>query len=124
MDRVISLSPLELDIMKSLWRRGSAPVKDVRDDLRPRRPLAYTTVMTVLDRMFKKGIVERTKQSRAHVYSPRFSESEVRASAVSGLLENHFAGSPERLKAYLNGERPPPTRNEEPAAAPIDDSLL
>lgn len=121
---MISLSPLELDIMKSLWRRGSAPVKDVRDDLSPRRPLAYTTVMTVLDRMFKKGIVARTKQSRAHVYSPRYSESEVRAAAVRGLLESHFDGSPERLKAYLNGERPLPARIEEPAAAPIDDSLL
>jgi predicted transcriptional regulator len=123
-DRVISLSPLELDIMKSLWRRGSAPVKDVRDDLRPRRPLAYTTVMTVLDRMFKKGIVARTKRARAHVYSPRYSESEVRAAAVSGLLKSYFDGSQERLKAYLNGVRPLPTRNEEPAAAPIDDSLL
>ena len=124
MDRVISLSPLELDIMKSLWRRGAAPVKHVRDDLRPRRPLAYTTVMTVLDRMFKKGIVERVKKSRAHIYTPRYSESEVRAAAVSGLLEDYFDGSTERLKAYLNGGRPLPARSEEPAAAPIDDSLL
>lgn len=121
---MITLSPLELDIMKSLWRRGSAPVKEVRKDLMPRRPLAYTTVMTVLDRMYKKGIVERAKKKRAHVYVPRYSEDQVRAAAVQGLVESHFDGSAERLLAYLEGDRLPPVREEEPAARPIDDSLL
>lgn len=121
---MITLSPLELAVMKSLWLRGSAPVKEIREDLMPRRPLAYTTVMTVLDRMYKKGIVERAKKSRAHVYVPRYSEADVRAAAVSGLLESYFGGSEARLRAYLERDRPLPARLAEPAATPIDDSLL
>jgi predicted transcriptional regulator len=126
---VTTLTPLELAIMKSLWRRGSAPVKDVRPDLLPDRDLAYTTVMTVMARLFKKGIVRRAKKSRAHIYEPAFSEAEVRADAVSGLVDSFFSGSETRLKAYLGPHpEPAPSRASRPKVTPveatIDDSLL
>ena len=126
---MITLTPLELSIMKSLWRRRSARVKDVRPDLLPERDLAYTTVMTVMDRLFKKGIVRRAKKSRAHVYEPVCSEAEVRADAVSGLVDRFFDGSETRLKAYLGGNgEPPPAGVARPktvsVATTIDDSLL
>ena len=113
--------------MKSLWRRRAASVKDVRSDLRPDRDLAYTTVMTVMDRMFKKGLLRRTKKSRAHVYEPVPTEAQARADAVAGLLDSFFGGSESRLGAYLDGgEAPPPAPEPEPAASPaaIDDALL
>ena len=126
---MITLTPLELAIMKSLWRRRSGLVKDVQPDLLPGRKLAYTTVMTVMDRLFKKGILRRTKKSRAHVYEPVYSEAAVRADAVSSLIDNFFDGSESRLKTYLsgNGEQPPPP--DESSEAPrarvmIDDSIL
>lgn len=124
-----SLTPLELAIMKSIWRRGQAQVKDVQLDLLPARDLAYTTVMTVLDRLFKKGIVGRAKRSRAHVYGPVCSEGEARADAVNGLLESFFDGSELRLLEYLGGG-PEPSRPDAPrpqavsSEVPIDDSLL
>jgi BlaI family penicillinase repressor len=129
---VITLTPLELAIMKSLWRRNSARVKDVQPDLLPDRDLAYTTVMTIMDRLFKKGILRRAKKSRAHVYEPVYSEAEVRADAVSGLVNRFFDGSETRLKAYLGGNRetpqPPPRgvarREAVPIESTIDDSLL
>ena len=126
---MITLTPLELAIMKSLWRRRSGLVKDVQPDLLPDRKLAYTTVMTVMDRLFKKGILRRTKKSRAHVYEPVYSEAAVRGDAVSSLIDNFFDGSESRLKTYLsaNGEHPPPPAesSEAPRArVTIDDSIL
>ncbi len=126
---MITLTPLELVIMKSLWRRRSGLVKEVQPDLLPDRKLAYTTVMTVMDRLFKKGILRRTKKSRAHVYEPVYSEAAVRADAVSSLIDNFFDGSEARLNAYLsgNGEQPPPpAESSEAPRAPvtIDDSIL
>ena len=60
--------------MEILWARGESSVHDVVPQLP--RPLAYTTVMTTLDRLYKKGLLERRKLERAFVYSPRLSRSD------------------------------------------------
>src|ERR1035437_3892266 len=65
------LGHLESCIMDILWARGESNVRDVAEQLD--RPLAYTTVMTTLDRLFKKGLLERRKSERAFIYSPRLS---------------------------------------------------
>ena len=124
-----TLSPLELAIMQSLWQRQDAPVRDVQEDLLPNRPLAYTTVMTVLDRLYKKGLVRRWKKSRAHVYQPTVSESEARAAAVEGLVDRFFGGSASDLKSYLAGGAKSPRPSVAnpgpfPRAPEIDDTLL
>ena len=59
--------------MEILWNRGECNVRDVSQRLA--RPLAYTTVMTTLDRLYKKGLLERRKIDRAFLYSPRFSRA-------------------------------------------------
>lgn len=122
-----TLTPLELAIMKSLWRRGSARVKEVREDLYPTRGLAYTTIMTILDRLYKKGVVQRRKAGRAHVYEPGLPEDAVRNDAVSALVDSFFDGSETALKQYLEGQSPVPVEEEpkpEAASHPIEDSLL
>jgi len=68
------LGPLEIEVMNILWTRGESNVRDVADQLV--RPLAYTTVMTTLDRLFKKGFLERRKSERAFLYSQRWSRLE------------------------------------------------
>jgi predicted transcriptional regulator len=60
--------------MEVLWARGEANVHDVGHSLA--RPLAYTTVMTTLDRLYKKGLLDRRKSDRAFFYSPRLSRSD------------------------------------------------
>ncbi len=114
--------------MKSLWRRRAAVVRDVRADLLPERELAYTTVMTVMDRLFKKGALRRAKKSRAHVYEPVFTEGEARAHALNGLIDSYFDGSTVRLGQYLDPKTNIPAekvqRRNLPASHPIDDSLL
>jgi predicted transcriptional regulator len=68
------LGPLEIAVMEILWTQGESAVRDVVDRLE--RPLAYTTVMTTLDRLFKKGMLDRRKFERAFLYSPRLSRGE------------------------------------------------
>jgi len=65
------LGSLELELMEILWSCGESNVRDVGAKLG--RPLAYTTVMTTLDRLYKKGLLVRRKSERAFVYSPRTS---------------------------------------------------
>ncbi len=119
------LTPLELTIMNSLWKRGSATVREVQSDLLPDRRLAYTTVMTVMDRLFKKGTLRREKRSRAHVYEPTITNSEARAAAVDALLVSFFGGSSQRLRSYLgSGQSAARSVERKAAPRPIDDSLL
>ena len=70
--------PLELECLKVLWTLGEGNVKDVRQALTGSRPLAYTTVMTVLDRLTRKGGVARRKVGRAFVYVPVLSRGVLR----------------------------------------------
>jgi predicted transcriptional regulator len=68
------LGHLESCVMDVMWARGDSNVRDVADKLD--RPLAYTTVMTTLDRLYKKGLLERRKLDRAFIYSPRLSRQQ------------------------------------------------
>ena len=93
--------PLELECLKEIWRLGEGSVKDVRDGLAPRRDLAYTTVMTLLERLVRKGAVSRRKTGRSFVYSALLSRECVRQLAVKDLVDTFFEGSEESLRAYL-----------------------
>ena len=82
------LGHLESTVMKFLWTRPEANVRDVMDGLD--RPLAYTTIMTTLDRLYKKGLLDRRKSERAFIYTPRFTqqawEQKQAGEALAGLL--------------------------------------
>jgi predicted transcriptional regulator len=67
----LTLGPLEIAVMQILWDLGESNVHQVLEGLD--RPLAYTTAMTTVDRLFKKGLLDRRKSERAFVYSPRLS---------------------------------------------------
>jgi predicted transcriptional regulator len=98
------LTPLELDIMKAVWRRPPITVRDVQESIRPSRKLAYTTVMTIMDRLYHKGFLTRVLQGRMHLYQPSIDYTEVRDEAVDLLIKNFF-GSKERLQEFLDGEQ-------------------
>lgn len=75
---------LEREVMEILWREGNLAVRDVQSRLA--RPAAYTTVMTTLDRLFKKGVLARAQSGRAFVYSAATTREELRASIASRVL--------------------------------------
>jgi BlaI family transcriptional regulator, penicillinase repressor len=98
---LLDLAPLELDCMNTLWPIGEGTVREIRDLLAARRPRAYTTIMTIMDRLARKGIVERAKSGRAYVYRPRLSAEDARAQALGQVLDGFFGGSKEALLAEL-----------------------
>jgi predicted transcriptional regulator len=117
--------PLEVECLKALWELGEANVKDVRRVLANNRQLAYTTVMTVLDRLERRGCVRRRKMGRSFVYTPVLTRESLVQLALKEFLDSFFEGSPQALKTYLDGA-PEPSANP-PAAmeeATLDASLL
>ncbi|HEV2298122.1 MAG TPA: BlaI/MecI/CopY family transcriptional regulator [Candidatus Acidoferrales bacterium] len=85
------LGRLELGVMEILWSsRGESSVRDVVQKLN--RPLAYTTVMTTLDRLYKKGLLDRRKSERAFLYSPRFSRPAWERKRAGDLLAGFLSG--------------------------------
>jgi predicted transcriptional regulator len=81
----------EREVMEVLWLHGSATVQAVADRLSA--ALAYTTVMTILDRLFKKGMVTREKQDRAFVYSAAVTASTLEQDRTTGMVRQFFSGS-------------------------------
>lgn len=98
---VLDLAPLELDCMNTLWPMGEASVRQIRDELAGRLPRAYTTIMTIMDRLARKGVVERRKTGRAYVYRPNLSAEEARTQALGQVVEGFFGGSREAVLKEL-----------------------
>lgn len=98
--------PLELECLKALWGIGQGNVRAVQERLEGRRHLAYTTVMTLLDRLVRKGVVARQKQGRFFVYIPQVDQETMRMRAITDLAEALFDGSPELMSVYLRNGRP------------------
>ena len=93
------LGDLEAVVMDDLWRRdGAASVRDVMEALQPDRPLAYTTVMTVLENLYRKGFVTREKEGRAY----RYVASQTREQHTATLMSEVLAGSPDQGAALLH----------------------
>jgi predicted transcriptional regulator len=103
---VLDLAPLELDCMNTLWPMGEGTVREIRDRLAERRPRAYTTIMTIMSRLARKGVVERRKVGRAYFYRANLTAEEARAQALRQVVENFFGGSVEALLAQLGSNAP------------------
>jgi len=84
-----ALGPLELEVMRIVWALPDASVRDVMDHLE--RPLAYTTIMTTLDRLYKKGLLERKRHERAFLYTSRQTQAQWESQRAGGVLAGFFA---------------------------------
>ena len=78
------LGTLESEVMERIWARGEISVRDLHAEVADR--LAYTTVMTTLDRLYKKGMLKRRKQGKAFLYRPAFSEQEYQEQLAQHLF--------------------------------------
>jgi predicted transcriptional regulator len=95
----IAFTDRELDVMSVLWNVASATVTEVRDHLTD--DLAYTTVLTVLGRLEKKGYVSHTGEGRAHRYYPLVKRAAAGRTVLRRLVKKVFDGSPELLMTQL-----------------------
>jgi len=97
------LTGREMDVMNVLWKMGSGTVNEVLDQLSD--TLAYTTVLTILRTLEKKGHVGHEAEGRAHRYFPLVEREDARDGAVRRLTRKLFSGSPELLMTHLLKER-------------------
>lgn len=95
------LTPLELEIMKVLWKIGPAPVQTVQERLAAQRPLAYNSVQTMLNVLHRKGKVRRALRGRAYHYEAVVSRPATARQAVADLVHRMFDGSAEGLVLSL-----------------------
>jgi predicted transcriptional regulator len=86
------LGPLEQRMLDGLWAKGSATVREVIEG--GCQDLAYTTVMTTLDRLFKKGLLTRSEEGRAFRYAPKFGREELHREAAGHAFRQLLDASP------------------------------
>ena len=98
---ILDLAPLELECLSALWPMGEGTVRDIHRELTAARPRAYTTVLTIMDRLAQKGIVTRRKVGRAFRYQANLSADEARVKAVEKIVAGFFDGSADALAAHL-----------------------
>jgi predicted transcriptional regulator len=96
-----TLTPQELAIMKVVWRTDEATVRDVYEALRETRPIAYTTVMTMMRILQEKGYLTKATQDRAHVYRPTKPRQQVIGGMVRDFLDRVFDGASDALLVHL-----------------------
>jgi predicted transcriptional regulator len=111
MDTPVSLTDLQLAIVRILWERGECTVLEVQEALAPERTLAQTTVATILTRLEKREIVRHESKGRLFVYKALVTEPQVRRSMVSDLTALLFDGSPAALISHLINEKEINTRD-------------
>lgn len=79
------LGPLEQRLLRALWTRGTATVRELLDGMEHK--IAYTTAMTTLDRLYKKHLLNRVPEGRAFRYSPRLTQMELQQAAASKAIQ-------------------------------------
>ena len=100
-----TLTGQELEIMKVIWPRGQATIREVYDEIRTRRAVAYTTVQTMMNILETKGHLKREPGERAHVYTPVRPQKLVVRSMVREFVNRVFDGSARPLLVHLLKEK-------------------
>ena len=109
----VSLSDLQLDLMRVLWSREEASVGEIAEALAESRGLAHTTVATLLTRLAKRSLVSVRRDGRVLIYRAEVAEPEVRRSMVGGLLRIVYCCDPKALLEHLVNERDVSSRDLE-----------
>jgi BlaI family penicillinase repressor len=99
--RKVGLTDQELEIMKVVWRNGTATVRDVYEELLKHRKIAYTTVMTMMGILEQKGRLKKEADEKAYVYRPSEPQGKVVASMVKDFVKRVFDGSAKPLLVHL-----------------------
>jgi BlaI family penicillinase repressor len=97
----VTLSQLQIALMRVLWRRGETSTADVAAELAQDRGLKHTTIATVLTRLEKRGVVAQRRDGRQLYYRALVDEADVRRSMVADLIGALFAGDAQELVAHL-----------------------
>jgi BlaI family transcriptional regulator, penicillinase repressor len=101
-----TLTPQELAIMKVVWTLETATVRDIYEQLRQRRDVAYTTILTMMKILEQKGYVKKTRADRAFVYRPTRPRQQVLGGMVREFIDRVFDGASRPMLLHLVKETP------------------
>ena len=97
---------VELELLRALWEKGSASVRELHEVVSRQRPLGYTSVLKTLQIMTEKGLVERTEAGKAHIYHAAASQEETQNQLLRDLSERLFSGSAAQLAMHALSMQP------------------
>lgn len=95
------IGSLEADILAIVWELGTAKVRDVYEILRERRPIAYTTVMTVMNNLVKKNLLSQDRSGIAYEYTPAIPGREVATTVLDSVVARLLGGSSSLAVSHL-----------------------
>ena len=95
------LGELQRTVLETVWALGEASVHQVRERLNHRRKLAYTTVLTVMQKLEKAGWLEHRSEGKSYIYSPALSREEAGAGSVRGFVKRVFEGDAMTMFQHL-----------------------
>lgn len=96
----------ELEILRVLWAKGEATVRDVHEVLNAERPMGYTTALKTMQIMTEKGLVTRTEAGKAHIYHAAMAEADMQGQLLRDLSEKLFSGSTALLAMHALSMQP------------------
>jgi predicted transcriptional regulator len=97
-------SKLEMQVLSVLWGRGASTVREVMELMPDGKPRAYTTILSAIQVMEKKGLVSHVSEGNTHVYQARVSRQKVTGPFLRGLVRQVFGGSPATALQHLLAE--------------------
>ena len=103
--RKIGLTDQELEIMKVVWERGNATVREVYEELLKGRKIAYTTVLTMMGILEQKGRLKKEAGERAYIFQPTEPRAQVVGTMVTDFFKRVFNGSAKPLLVHLAESR-------------------
>ena len=107
-------TPAELEVLQIIWENGPCTVRKVMNLLKPTRPRAYTSVMSLMNVMADKGLLNQKPKGRAFIYSAKVSRDKTQSNMLRDLLNRAFDGSANALVAHL-------LRQAEPNSEELDE---
>lgn len=99
------LGPLELAVLQILWKQSPLTVREVRERLPRRGNIAYTTVMTIIHRLYEKRFLKRRRSGVAHLYRPALTREELEAQLVERVISGLWDDFPELMQRQAQGLR-------------------
>lgn len=96
----------ELELLRVLWEKGPATVRDLHETVNQQRPVGYTSVLKILQIMTEKGLVEREEAGKAHIYRAAASQQETQNQLLRDLSERLFSGSAAQLAMHALAMEP------------------
>jgi BlaI family penicillinase repressor len=96
----------ELELLRVLWGKGSATVREVHERIARQRPIGYTSILKLLQIMTEKGLVQRTESAKAHVYRASASQQATQSQMLRDLSDRLFSGSAAQLAMHALSMEP------------------